>query len=430
VAAPAAAPAERTGLVAAAGLQAAARTDRGTVREHNEDAFVCVPERGLFAVIDGMGGQQGGQRAAALAREALLAEDDLVRALGSANQKIHHLAEGDPALRGMGCVASGLRVEGGTAHVVHVGDTRVYLASPTGCEQLTRDHTVAATRQEDFGISHRGAREISGHNQVTRDVGGRAQPDDRWIDRVEVPLEDGALILMCTDGLYGVVPAEELFSRLREARRSGTSPQVLADELVDLALERGTRDNVTAVVVSRQGEPVPGSGPPPVRRRRRVRLGWLAVLVLGAAAGWTARPLVEPPPPPPHVPPVPPVELVTDVPEGTARVMRSASLGMPSGNGRWSIRVGAGSRLTLRDAAIDAPGVSLAVSLLGPDSRLEVVDSRLNLASLAAQGPPGSRVDIRGGDLLVADAAGPRAVGATLEWDGRASPSPKAAEEN
>jgi hypothetical protein len=103
---------------------------------------------------------------------------------------------------------------------------------------------------------------------------------------------------------------------------------------------------------------------------------------------------------------------------------------MPSGSGRWSIRVGTGSRLTLREAAIDAPGVSLAVSLAGADSRLEVLDSRLNVASLAAQGPAGSRVDIRGGRLWVADAGGPRVVGATLEWDGRASPPLKAAEAN
>jgi protein phosphatase len=420
--------ADRTGLIAAGGLRAAARTDRGTVREDNQDAFVCMPERGLFAVIDGMGGEQGGQRAAALTREALLAEKDLVRALTSANQQIHKAAESSAELRGMGCVASGLRVANGKALIAHVGDTRVYLAGETGCEQLTRDHTVAATRQEDLGISNRGAREIPGHNQVTRDVGGRPQTDDQWIDRVEAPLEEGALILMCSDGLYGVVPAEELFSRLREARRSGTAPHVLADELVDLALARGTRDNVTAVVVRRESAPAAetaASVPAADTKKRRGGLGSLFLVLLGAGLGWAARPLVIPPPPPPVVVPPPPLEISTEVPDRTDRYLRGVSFAVPAGTVRWSIHVGQGSRLVLREEAIEAPGLTMAVILATPESVLEILDSQVSVASLAVQGPPGSRVLIRGGRLAVRD-GGPQIKGPTLERTDPAAPSPPA----
>jgi serine/threonine protein phosphatase PrpC len=239
--------AERTGPLTGPGLAAAARTDRGP-REGNEDAFVCRPDVGLFAAIDGMGGQRGGERAAAVAREALLGNPDLLQAIRTANEKIHQLAEVEPSLRGMGCVASAVRIEEKVARIIHVGDTRVYLAGRAGCQQLTRDHTVAAKRQEAEGISAPAARSMSGHNQVTRDIGGKPQKSDDWVDRLQVDLEAGDILVLCTDGLHGAIPAADLFARLRRARKDETPPPDLAESLVDFALTNGTRDNVTVVV--------------------------------------------------------------------------------------------------------------------------------------------------------------------------------------
>ena len=162
----------------------------------------------------------------------------------------------------MGCVASALRIADGVARIAHVGDTRVYLAGAAGCEQLTRDHTVAASEQERLGLSHERAGELPGRNQVTRDLGGRHRQGEAWIDRLEVPLEHGALLLLCSDGLPTAVGADELFQRLRESRRAGSPPEELADALITRALERGARDNVTAVVVRQEGE-IP---PAPPRR--------------------------------------------------------------------------------------------------------------------------------------------------------------------
>jgi protein phosphatase len=245
---------ERTGPLAGTGLLAAARSDRGP-REQNEDAFVCRPDLGLFAVIDGMGGQQAGERAASLAREALLGERDLLRAFLNANERIHKAARKDAAVKGMGCVASATRVSGLKAQVAHVGDTRVYLAGEAGCEQLTADHTVAARAQETLGISAKGAREIGGHNQVTRDLGGRTRSGDDWIDHCDIRLESGDLLVLCSDGVYGPLDSGDMFVRLREARRQAVPPENLVDQLVEAALAVGGSDNATAVVIRLTAKP-------------------------------------------------------------------------------------------------------------------------------------------------------------------------------
>ncbi len=239
---------ERTGPLAGTGLRAAARSDRGP-RERNEDAFVCRPDLGLFAVIDGMGGQQAGARAASLAREALLDERDLLRAYLNANERIHKASQKDASAMGMGCVASAARIAGLQAQAAHVGDTRIYLAGAAGCEQLTADHTVAAQAQEALGISAKGAREIGGRNQVTRDLGGRPRDGDSWIDHFDLKLETDDLLVLCSDGVHGPLDAADMFARLREARRQGTPPDELADQLVEKALGSGGGDNATIVVV-------------------------------------------------------------------------------------------------------------------------------------------------------------------------------------
>jgi serine/threonine protein phosphatase PrpC len=223
------------------------------VRKDNQDAFLCSIDTGLFAVIDGMGGQKGGRHAAELTRDALLDAAEPVKGLLLANERIYEAARRDEELRGMGCVASAIQVLKGAVRIAHVGDTRVYLASSAGCEQLTSDHTLAASIQERLGLSHNGARSLGGRNQITRDIGGKPREDMSWIDRMEVPLEQGALLLLCSDGLYHTIGADELFARLRRARREDVAAERFADELVELALQKGAPDNVTAVVVKHDG---------------------------------------------------------------------------------------------------------------------------------------------------------------------------------
>ena len=99
-------------------------------------------------------------------------------------------------------------------------------------------------------------------NQVTRDLGGSHLHGEAWIDQLEVTLERDALLLLCSDGLPNAVGADELFDHLRRSRRDGSAPEELADALIVRALERGARDNVTAVVVRQEGDV-------PLPRRRR-----------------------------------------------------------------------------------------------------------------------------------------------------------------
>jgi len=309
--------AERTGAVEHGPVAAAARTNRGAVRSDNQDTYLCAAEDGLFAVIDGMGGQKGGRTAAALARESLREARDPVRGLVRANERIYEASRADRELDGMGCVASAVRLLEGTAHIAHVGDTRVYLAGSAGCEQLTCDHTVAASMQEKLGLNNRGARELGGRNQVMRDLGGKLRDGTRWIDTLEVPLEQGALLLLCSDGLYDSIGADDLFARLRQAQREATPPVRLVDELIDTALERGAKDNITALVVRHAG-PVPrAAAAPPARdaaertapvpagtpvREEAIRIGtdrggafsWLLAFFVGLAMGVVLAALLLP----------------------------------------------------------------------------------------------------------------------------------------
>jgi serine/threonine protein phosphatase PrpC len=281
---------ERTGPLFAGTLCAAARTHRGAVRAENEDAFLCRPDLGLFAVIDGMGGENAGRTAAEMARQALLDAGEPVRGLVAANDRIVRTARSRRDLQGMGCVASAMRIAEGVATIAHVGDTRVYLAGSAGCEQLTREHTVAASEQERLGLSHGLADGLEGRNQVTRDLGGEKREGQDWFDRLEVALEKDALILMCSDGIPGALGNEGLFDYLREARRTGLAPEDLADGLIELALERGARDNVTALVVKHEADgPPPSSGPNgrlaivPLLRQAAVPF------LVGALAGYLLR---------------------------------------------------------------------------------------------------------------------------------------------
>jgi protein phosphatase len=223
-------------------LDAAARTHAGRVRPQNEDAYVCRPERGLFAVVDGMGGEEAGEVAAAIAVDVLAGvpgepglagETILARALHAARERI--LGEADAEQRGMGAVATALRLDddGRTVAVAHVGDTRAYLVNGAGLRRLTTDHVGDAGE---------------GKPAVARDLGRRDMPEP-WVETARARVEPGDLLLLCTDGLTDVVDAGTLAGELSAARRDGAAPADLASRLVGLALAGGGPDNVTVVVV-------------------------------------------------------------------------------------------------------------------------------------------------------------------------------------
>ncbi len=234
-------------------ILAAGRTDVGQVREGNEDALLI--RDGLFAVADGMGGHLAGEVASATALELLenaldgrvFQDSEAARAALSdtvveANQRVSSLAEENPEYRGMGTTLTAAMVEGRRVHIAHVGDSRAYLLRNGQFQQLTDDHTLVQHLVDEGQIT---AAEAESHPQrsiITRAIGVAEEVE---VDTFTVDLRPGDQLLLCSDGLTGVVEDSDIAERLRE----DASPQDVVDGLVALANDAGGPDNITVVLL-------------------------------------------------------------------------------------------------------------------------------------------------------------------------------------
>ena len=255
-------------------LRAGGATDVGRLRTINQDSFVLLPDRDLFIVADGMGGHQGGEVASRLAIETLqVAYQDptaeaLEEAIAVANHRIRNEGDADPDLRGMGTTVVALALladepatgdgdgdgDGdGTAAADHpappsrllvanVGDSRGYLYRDDALVQLTEDHSVVADLVRDGRITAEEAEVHPQRNIVTRVLGVYESVEvDLWpVDPVR-----GDRFLLCSDGLFNEVGADQICSVLRRL----ADPNEASAELIRLANEGGGRDNITAVVL-------------------------------------------------------------------------------------------------------------------------------------------------------------------------------------
>jgi protein phosphatase len=237
-------------------LKAGAATDVGRVRQVNQDSFLVLDDRGLYAVADGMGGHQGGEVASQLAIEALRstyvegAVDALAAAIEEANLRIHEEGEADPNLQGMGTTVVAVAVvpdeQGdettGSLLVANVGDSRAYLFRDDSLTQLTEDHSMVGDLLREGRITEAEAEVHPQRNIVTRVLGVYDQVDiDLWpVDAVR-----GDRLLLCSDGLFNEVAGDQIASVLRRL----ADPQEAAAELVRRAIEGGGRDNVTVLIV-------------------------------------------------------------------------------------------------------------------------------------------------------------------------------------
>jgi protein phosphatase len=237
-----------------AGLRVAGDTHIGKVRTTNEDALILEPRLGLYAVLDGMGGASAGDVAAKLARDTIrefilhrrmtLAPRELLDAAISAGSTAVFLAAQHQTERqGMGTtVVACLVVDPGHVVIGHVGDSRAYLLRGGRLQALTRDHTVV---QELLNRGVLSADEAERHpykNVLSRNLGGRAETQ---VDTVEVAIQPGDRLLLCSDGLYGFASGEAIQYLLG----SGDAPAHVARDLIELALRGGGGDNVSAVVL-------------------------------------------------------------------------------------------------------------------------------------------------------------------------------------
>jgi PPM family protein phosphatase len=232
-------------------LRAGGATDRGRVREINEDRFLIDDER-LFAVADGVGGHQAGEVASQTAVETLRDSftepntESLVEAVKQANRAVWEMAEANAEQRGMGTTLTALAVidEEGEERlaVVNVGDSRVYLLQQGELEQLTEDHSLVEQLVREGQLTPEEAHVHPQRSIITRALGLEPEVE---VDSWQLIPYRGDRMLLCSDGLTNEVTD----TRIATALRSITDPEEAARELVSQARAHGGSDNITAVVV-------------------------------------------------------------------------------------------------------------------------------------------------------------------------------------
>ena len=229
-------------------LRYSARSDRGLVRQNNQDAVYAGPR--LLALADGMGGHAAGEVASSLVISALAPlddddpGDDLLRELHAAavegNSAIHRHVLEAPDLEGMGTTLTAILFKGTRLGLVHIGDSRAYQLRDRMLTQITKDDTFVQSLIDEGRITEEEAHTHPQRSLLLRAITGQdiepsltvreARPGDRY--------------LLCSDGLSGVVSDETLANTLR----TYADPRECADRLIDLALRGGGPDNITCIV--------------------------------------------------------------------------------------------------------------------------------------------------------------------------------------
>jgi serine/threonine protein phosphatase PrpC len=222
-------------------------THTGWVRTHNEDCIGAIPEHGIYVVADGMGGRAGGDVASKIAvatvNQAAGTDRSLCDAIMRADRTITEAASSGEGRTGMGTTIVALQVKGDTFHVTWVGDSRAYRIN-NGIERLSHDHSVVQELIDRGSIDEYEARHHPRRNVITRALGSIKGDADK-VDEVTGTIRKNDIFLLCTDGLYGLVPD----SVIEEVVSSHADPQVAADVLVQAALDAGGWDNISVLVV-------------------------------------------------------------------------------------------------------------------------------------------------------------------------------------
>jgi protein phosphatase len=273
-------------------IEAGVATDIGQVREGNEDSYLVEPP--LYAVADGMGGHRGGEVASQLALETIEAmyregNGTLADQVREANRAVFARSAQDRSVTGMGTTLTAVLIGPGGAHLAHVGDSRAYLLRAGSFRQLTEDHTLVNRMVRSGEISPDEAEVHPNRNVLLRSLGTEPEVD---VDVQDVGLLEGDRLVICSDGLTGMV-TEDQIQAILEAE---PQPQEAAERLVRAANRAGGIDNITVVVLDAlegEGEVAPAGaigatttsdeGATRPRVVRWVIAGVLAVAVLVAA---------------------------------------------------------------------------------------------------------------------------------------------------
>ena len=238
-------------------LTAAGDTDPGLKRQVNEDRFHIDVARGLFVLVDGVGGQNAGGKAADVALTMLRARleretgptaDRIREAITIANNEILRVAASRHEWTGMACVLTVAVVGDQVTTIGHVGDTRLYKLRGDVIEKITRDHSPVGEREDANEISEIEAMQHQRRNEVYRDVGSEPheQTDPEFIDLYEISFEPDAALLLCSDGLTDLVESATINQIVTQL---AGRPQEVAAALIEAANDAGGKDNVTVVYV-------------------------------------------------------------------------------------------------------------------------------------------------------------------------------------
>jgi protein phosphatase len=229
----------------------ASRSHVGLVRDRNEDACLDQPERGLWAVADGMGGHALGDVASRTVVESLNnnipLSDELGQRLADARDRLqgaNRKLRAEASIRGVPIIGStvvALLACDRSCGYLWAGDSRIYLYRNGRLKQLTRDHSQLEKFRSQNNLDAEQAVRVPPRNMITRAVGAA---DRLEIDEATLKVNDGDVFLLCSDGLSNAVSEQEMRGELV----AGNCQQA-AESLVDLALERGGRDNISVVVV-------------------------------------------------------------------------------------------------------------------------------------------------------------------------------------
>ncbi len=226
----------------------AAQSVAGRVRGHNEDAVLCLPELGLWAVADGMGGHECGEVASALAldtlRQSVVAGSGLESSIHAAHQAILAAVQEEGGRR-MGSTVVAVRFVDADYEVAWIGDSRAYRISLDGIERLTRDHSWVQAMIDAGELSLAEARQHPRRNIVTQCLGQGEQ--ELEVGRVQGSLAPGELLLLCSDGLTGELTDEQI----QEVCAGAATLDELVDELIGLANRLGGKDNISCIVLGR-----------------------------------------------------------------------------------------------------------------------------------------------------------------------------------